>query len=89
MNINEALASVDGNWMAAAYERSHVKRKCHTCNGTGRVPADLDKVKEIVYCTAFGRTWKQIIRIYRDWKKNDETIECEDCGGAGEGYRHV
>jgi hypothetical protein len=36
-----------------------------------------------IMATAFGKSWQKLLAIYRDWKKNGETVICDECNGEG------
>lgn len=57
--------------------------KCETCNGSGLVEKDLQGLREYLWGHCFGKKFKQLIKIYRDWKNNDKQTICDDCDGRG------
>ncbi|OGS35274.1 MAG: hypothetical protein A2293_08005 [Elusimicrobia bacterium RIFOXYB2_FULL_49_7] len=77
------------NWNRTVYEGNTVAQyeyrtlTCHHCNGEGMIEISLHDLKMHIYTKAFGRDWRELLAIYREWKKNRGKIECPECHGRG------
>lgn len=55
---------------------------CERCNGTGKIYGEKEDLKDSLRENKYGRDWKDLMQLYRDWKEMGEVL-CPDCSGVG------
>ena len=62
----------------AEYKERHIT--CKTCKGSGSEPITKEELYEIMEHT----TTEHALRIYKQWRTWDGSIDCAECSGVGE-----
>lgn len=66
----------------AKYKKYDVK--CEKCCGDGVVDVDWEKFYEILSDEYIkGAKFKELLAMYRKWKKQNKQWTCDACGGKG------
>lgn len=82
------LRNCNGNWIARDEERPEMI--CPLCSGTGMQPVSKALLKSVLsQGLALGAGYKELMKVYREWQRNDEQLECPTCEGKGVWYGTV
>lgn len=75
-----ALQRIGGNVMVWLHE---IEPKCSKCHGERQVASTIEDIKQRIeeaYCSTFGGlTWREIMKMYREWKEGGRVKECPRC----------
>lgn len=71
-------------------EYKEIKVECRYCQGTGRRILDNIEFREYLeYDYSGKRTFRDMMKEYRDWKDKNNTIICTYCDGCGEWWEMI